>query len=72
MNIAIIDLVFLAIILWFVIVATIKGLIAEVFGKAAFVVGILIGLLFANDLYPSVGRGVVFDISHFGKDECLA
>ena len=54
MNIAIIDLVFLGIILWFVIVATIKGLIAEVFGKAAFVVGILIGLLFANDLYPSV------------------
>ncbi|MBR2362040.1 MAG: CvpA family protein [Spirochaetaceae bacterium] len=50
MTFAIIDIVFLIIILVMAIKGAVNGFIAEVFGKAAFLVGLLVGVLFYNDL----------------------
>lgn len=50
MTFAIIDIVFLVIILVMAIKGAVNGFIAEVFGKAAFLVGLLVGVLFYNDL----------------------
>ena len=47
MTIAFIDLIFLVIILACVLVSIIKGFVASFFGKASFIVGILLGLFFA-------------------------
>lgn len=50
MTFAIIDIVFLIIILVMSIKGAVNGFITEVFGKAAFLVGLLVGVLFYNDL----------------------
>ncbi len=50
MNIAFIDLIFIIIILACVLMAVIKGFVASFFGKAAFIVGILLGVFFAPKL----------------------
>lgn len=50
MNLAIIDVVFVFIILALAINGAVKGFIAELLGKAAFWVGLLVGILFYNVL----------------------
>lgn len=50
MSLAIIDVVFLLIILALAINGAIKGFIAELLGKAAFLVGLLVGILFYDVL----------------------
>lgn len=50
MNIAFIDLIFIIIILACVLMAVIKGFVASFFGKASFIVGILLGVFFAPKL----------------------
>ncbi|MCR4954493.1 MAG: CvpA family protein [Treponema sp.] len=69
MTFAIIDWVFSIIILIFAISGVIKGFIDNVFGKIAFVAGILLGYLFYKDLaavilkdikYPYVANGLAF------------
>ena len=50
MNLAIIDVVFIFIILALAINGAVKGFIAELLGKAAFWVGLLVGILFYNVL----------------------
>lgn len=50
MTFAIIDIVFLVIILVMAIKGAANGFIAEAFGKAAFLVGLLVGVLFYTEL----------------------
>lgn len=50
MNLAIIDVVFCLLILAFAVNGAAKGFVAELFGKAAFLVGLLVGILFCNGL----------------------
>ena len=50
MSLAVIDIVFLILIFVMAIKGTVNGFIAELFGKAAFLVGLLAGVLFYNDL----------------------
>jgi len=69
MSFAIIDWIFAGIILIFAISGVIKGFIDNVFGKIAFVAGILLGYLFYKDLaavllkdikYPYVANVLAF------------
>ena len=50
MNIAFIDMVFIVVILACVLISVIKGFVASFFGKASFIVGILLGVFFAQKL----------------------
>ncbi len=50
MSLAVIDIVFLMLVLVMAIKGAVNGFIAELFGKAAFLVGLLVGVLFYNDL----------------------
>ena len=50
MNLAIIDVVFCVLILVLAINGAAKGFIAELFGKAAFLGGLVLGFLFCNSL----------------------
>lgn len=56
MTIAFIDLIFLVIILACVLVSIIKGFVASFFGKASFVVGILLGVFFAPQFAVFVSK----------------
>ena len=58
MSFAIVDWVFTLIILIFAISGVIKGFIDNVFGKIAFIAGILLGYLF----YKDVATGILKDI----------
>lgn len=51
-NLAIIDYIFLLIILVITISATIKGFLGEIFSKAAFFLGIILALIFYPKLMP--------------------
>ena len=50
MTFSILDVVFILIILIFSIIAATKGFIKELFNKAALIIGILMGCLFAKKL----------------------
>ena len=47
MTISFLDLIFILVILSCVLVSVIKGFVASFFGKASFIVGILLGVFFA-------------------------
>ena len=51
-NIAIIDLVFLGIILLFTVVAAIKGFVKAIFGKLCWIVGLICSFLFYKTAMP--------------------
>lgn len=54
MTFSILDVVFILIILIFSIIAATKGFIKELFNKAALIIGILMGCLFAKKLAPYI------------------
>lgn len=56
MTIAFIDLIFIIVILACVLMAVIKGFVASFFGKASFIVGILLGVFFAPQLDVFVSK----------------
>lgn len=56
-----IDIVFAIIILAFAIAGAVKGFIAELFGKAAFILGLVIAVLFYGKLYPYVLKWISVD-----------
>lgn len=58
MTFAFIDIVFAIIILAIAISATVKGFIAELFGKAAFILGLVIAVMFYGKLYPFIVKWV--------------
>ena len=58
MTFAFIDIVFAIIILAIAISATVKGFIAELFGKAAFILGLVIAVMFYGKLYPYIVKWV--------------
>ena len=47
MNIAFIDMVFIIIIIACVLLSVLKGFVASFFGKATFIVAVLLGIFFA-------------------------
>ena len=55
-NIAIIDLVFLGIILLFTVVAAIKGFVKAIFGKLCWIVGLICSFLFYKTALPIVNQ----------------
>lgn len=61
MTFAFIDLVFGVIILALAIAGTLKGFVAELFGKAAFILGLIVAVLFYGKLHPYVARWVSVD-----------
>ncbi len=56
MNIAFIDMVFIIIIVACILLAVIKGFVASFFGKASFIVAILLGIFFAPKLDVFVSK----------------
>lgn len=56
MTIAFIDLIFIIVIIACVLMAVIKGFVASFFGKASFIVGILLGVFFAPQLDVFVAK----------------
>lgn len=54
MSFTILDVIFIFIILLFAIIAAAKGFVKELFNKAALIVGILLGCLFAKKLQPYI------------------
>ena len=50
MNIAFIDMVFIIIIVACVLLSVLKGFVASFFGKATFIVAVLLGIFFAPKL----------------------
>lgn len=65
MSMAIIDIVFLIIIGFLAINGAIKGFIAELFGKAAFIVGLLVGILFYDLMANFLSQWI--DVSFFAQ-----
>lgn len=61
MTFAFVDVVFAVIILALAIAGTVKGFVAELFGKAAFVLGLVVAVLFYGRLYPYVLRWISVD-----------
>lgn len=57
----VIDIVFIIIILVFAILAAAKGFVREIFNKISWIVGILLGCLFAKKLQPYVAEFVKND-----------
>ena len=58
MTFAFIDIVFAVIILAMAISATVKGFVVELFGKAAFVLGLLVAVMFYGKLYPFIVKWI--------------
>lgn len=58
MMFAFIDIVFAIIIIAFAISATVKGFVAELFGKAAFILGLVIAVMFYGELYPFIVKWI--------------
>lgn len=58
MSFAVIDIVFLVVVLVMAIKGAVNGFIVEVFGKAAFLIGLLVGVLFYNDLAVVLGQWI--------------
>lgn len=54
----VIDIVFIIIILVFAILAAAKGFVRELFNKISWIVGILLGCIFAKKLQPFIGEFV--------------
>ena len=61
MTFALVDVVFTLIVLALAIAGTVKGFVAELFGKAAFVLGLVVAVLFYSKLYPYVVRWISVD-----------
>ena len=61
MNFGVIDWVFSGIILLFAIGGVIKGFIDNVFGKIAFIAGIILAYLF----YKDIANGLLKDIKNY-------
>ena len=58
MNFTIIDIFFAIIIFALAIMGSIKGFIDELFGKLAFVLGLVVAVLFYGKLYPHVEKWI--------------
>ncbi|MBE6345548.1 MAG: CvpA family protein [Spirochaetaceae bacterium] len=58
MNFTIIDVFFAIIIFALAIMGSIKGFIDELFGKLAFVLGLVVAVLFYGKLYPHVEKWI--------------
>lgn len=52
MNFAVIDYIFIAVILFFAVLSAIKGFVKEIFNKLAFILGIIAGFVFYKTLSP--------------------
>ncbi|AEE16580.1 CvpA family protein [Treponema brennaborense] len=61
MTFAFIDAVFAVIILACAINGTIKGFVAELFGKAAVILGLVVAVIFYGNLVPYVGKWISAD-----------
>ena len=59
-NLAAVDLVFLAFVLILAVAGAVNGFVNEVFGKAAFVVGVWAAVLFHKQLVPPIERQLGF------------
>lgn len=61
MTFTFIDIVFFIIIFAFAISGAVKGFVAELFGKAAVILGLIIAVIFYSRLYPFVLRWIPID-----------
>ena len=59
-NLTAVDVVFLAVVLIFAVIGAVNGFVNEVFGKAAFVVGVWAAVLFHKQLVPPIERQLGF------------
>lgn len=59
-NLAVVDVVFLAVVLILAVVGAVNGFVNEVFGKAAFVVGAWAAVLFHKQLVPPIEQHMSF------------
>lgn len=61
MTFTFIDIVFFIIIFAFAISGAVKGFVAELFGKAAVILGLIVAVIFYSRLYPFVLRWISVD-----------
>lgn len=61
MTFTFIDLIFAIIIFALAIAGVVKGFVAEFFGKAAFVLGLVVAVIFYSKLYPFVAKWIHVD-----------
>lgn len=61
MTFTFVDVVFAVIILALAIAGAVKGFVAELFGKAALVLGLIVAVLFYSKLYPYIARWISID-----------
>lgn len=69
MTFATCDFIFVCIILLFIIVSTIRGFVSELFGKASWILGLVAGFIFYDDISKmfsnSISNGMVRGILGF-------